>query len=739
MADDRKDYKGRLTVPNRKDVEPMADLPAKPGNLSVPEAHLAAQAAELRRLRRELETCRQRYDELFGNMTEGFAQGELVLDDEGRPVDFRLTDCNAAFIAQTGLGREVLGRPLREVLPQVEPVWLERYARVALTGEPVRFENYNADTDRHYELYSFCPAPGRFAVLFRDISDRVSIERELRASERRYSVLFNNRLNAIAHTRILTDAQGRPVDYVIEKVNAAYERIIGRHRNEIEGRRVTEVFPGVETLDFDYIATLGKIGLEGGEGHYEVPFQPTGQWLSLYLYSPGPGECTAIFTDISERKRLEQEVQRAHLELESRVDQRTAELQVARREAEAANAAKTDFLATMSHEIRTPLNGMIGFTGLLLDGPLTEDKRRYAELARTSGEALLRLLNDFLDFSKIEAGRLELEPITFDPRQLLDDILASVRPEAEQKGLRVVSAVAVPPLLRGDAARLRQILLNLLGNAVKFTPQGEIHLGCSELPRPDETAGSDTVWLRFEVRDTGIGIAPEAQARLFRPFVQADASTTRRFGGTGLGLAICKQLTAAMGGTITLESAPGRGSAFRVELPFQRPATAPAATPPHEPDAALRFSGRVLVAEDNPVSQLLAAEMFRRLGCQVDVAGNGEEAVAMLSQLPYDLVLMDCDMPVMNGYEATRRIRAAEKAGRRDADAHVANAHVANAHVADAHVADAHVPIAAATAAALPGDRERCIAAGMDDFVTKPLRLQELQALALRWLPRVRG
>ena len=441
-----------------------------------------------------------------------------------------------------------------------------------------------------------------------------------------------------------------------------------------------------------------------------------GGWRDMaWTLGLGTGACClAIIIAVVAVGRRWQHGEALGEERESRALAEAALMRERERNAEQESRAKSGFLAMMSHEIRTPMNGVLGLTGTLLDTPLTKDQRKIVDAIRDLGDWLLRILNDILDFSKLESGRMELEETPFSPATLTQNPVSLLGPKATAKGLRIsaVCDAALPDTMLGDAGRIRQILINLVSNAVKFTEQGSvtIEVGCAG-------RDGDLVTLVWKVIDTGIGIPADRLSRLFGEFSQADASITRRFGGSGLGLAISKRLIEQMGGTITVESSHGQGSTFTVTL--RLPVTA-AATETEQPPvdvigafkARLRQLGRsarILFAEDNPTNQFVALQLLRGFDLQVDVVGDGLEAVHGASSFAYDAICMDMRMPEMDGLAATRAIRAL------GGDL-------------------ATIPIIALTANAFPEDVAACFAAGMTGFVAKPVRKEVLIAALLNAL-----
>jgi PAS domain S-box-containing protein len=753
-----------------------------------------------------------------------------------------ITDWNRAAEVAFGWSRdEAVGRPLAEtVIPardrRPNDTGLARY--LATGDGPVvdgRVEGSGLHRDGHefpMEVAVWRVGTGaaqHFSAFIRDITER---KRDEHALQQTLSLLGAT-LESTADGILVVDPHGRMSSY-----NGKFAEMWRLPASVLESRddgaAVAFVLDQLQDPDA-FIAKVNELyGQPLAESHDTLHFKDGREFerssKPLRVGGAVVGRVWS-FHDVSDRKRLE------------------AELADARDKALESSRLKSEFLATMSHEIRTPMNGVIGLTGLLLETGLTDTQRQYADGVRASGEALLGIINDILDFSKIEAGKLELEMVDFHLGQALDEVVGLVAGTARAKGLDLVARCLpdVPTMVRGDVGRLRQILLNLVSNAVKFTAAGEVVVRASL----GGAAGEDQVVVHLEVADTGIGIAPETAERLFEPFSQADASTTRRYGGTGLGLAICRRLAEAMGGSIGLDSRLGHGSTFWIDLPLGLDARSPTTPHPRErslhgvralvvddsqttglvlaaqlrpwgvtadvvPDpyaalvhlrdaaasrpydlalvdmdmglagvdglelgrmvsadatlASLRLvllssvtveaeaaaragfsaclprpvalsqlydallravtapaqaapgggpapptatapsKGRLLVVEDNAVNQVVAKGLVAKLGYGCDVAGNGIEALEALERQHYDAVFMDCQMPEMDGFEATAQIRRRE-AGTRS------------------------VPIIAMTAGALAEDRERCLAAGMDDYVSKPVTRRDLDRVLRQWLP----
>jgi len=789
-------------------------------------------------------TRRVATEEKFRVLFEHSSDAHLLIDDDG------FFDCNHAAVKMLKLADKsgVLGLQPAALSPERQPdgrLSSEKSAELrakAYRDGYLRFEwSHLGSTGEVFPVeVTLTPVElgGRrvLLVVWHDLSERKHAEEE----RQKFVALVENSSGFIA----MVSLAGKPF-----YINPAGRALIGLDSAaDVQSIPLEAWFPPEVWARFrDHTLPLLHAG-GSWQGETKLRNLKTGELIDAYaaefvVRHPETNEpiCLALVkNDIRGQKRQESEMRRA------------------KEAAEAAARAKSEFLATMSHEIRTPMNGVIGMAGLLLDSPLNPSQRAMVDTLSSSAEGLLVIINDILDFSKIEAGRLELEAVDFDLRAVVEDAVGMLGRPAQDKGLDLACAIAgdVPDQVRGDPGRLRQVLVNLIGNAVKFTVHGEVIVrvscGFGRATAEAHPDGHQPITIEVEVLDTGIGIPLEAQGRLFQSFSQADSSTTRRFGGTGLGLAICKRLVELMGGAIRVTSAPGQGSVFRFSVALlelsphlaaadvalagvrvlvvddnascrailaeqlagwgmsctgcgDAPAAAaelerasssgtpyrvlivdrrmpgvdgmqlceqvrragaqpelriillnplvvadraerlepgidaglskpvrqgelyqalnrllvhqPVRQPAREPTSlpVARLSGRVLVVEDNIVNQRIAVAQLAKLGVRADVAANGLEALAAISQLPYDAVLMDCQMPEMDGYQATREVRRREQA----------------------RGASSRLPVIAMTANAMGGDRERCLSAGMDDYISKPVRIEVLEEVMGRWLVRV--
>jgi len=677
-----------------------------------------ADITERKRGEEALRESEERHRTILQTAMDGF----WLVDTEGR-----LLEVNATYCRMSGYSaQELLAMRVSDITEGAAPEdSATRIKRLMAQGEG-RFESRHRRKDGSiFDVevrVQYRPTEGgRLVGFLRDITERKRAEEELREKEQLLS-----ESQQIAHVGSWS--------WDVATGTAVLKWSPETYR--LHGVSPDTFVPSGETF-LSLIHTDDRVAMQGWLSACLAGEEPSGlEFRTIlpdgsvrYLYGRGnlvrdaenkPIRMTGIAQDITDRKRAEERITRYLQELEAaRTTQERSNADLARMveqlavekdRAEAATCAKSEFLASMSHEIRTPMNGVIGMTGLLLDTPLTPEQAGYAEAVRSSGEALLDIINEILDFSKLEAGKLDLEIVPFDLRRALEDVVGLLEVKAYEKKLELLLRYApdAPREFLGAPGRIRQVVLNLVSNAIKFTDSGHVLVEAAS-----KAISGGVASIRIAVRDTGIGIPAERQGMLFQRFQQLDSSTTRKYGGTGLGLAISKHLVELMGGTLSLTSQVGEGSTFAVEIPLQvNPLlrVEPREGKSQEPSSLPSFAGkRVLLAEDNIVNQKVAEALLGKLGCRVDLAANGLEASDMAAQLPYDLIFMDCQMPEMDGYQATSEIRQREGAAR-------------------------HTPIIALTAGVMAEDRERCLQAGMDDYVSKPFHVAQLSEMLDKYL-----
>jgi len=638
--------------------------------------------------RKQAEAALRESEEIYRSLVENVDFGITIIDPNHNIVMANTTVCKWFNKSPD----ELVGKKCYRVFEKKDhPCSPCPGAEAMATGRPCEIETKGVRENGtrfvvKYRAFPYYGPNGEivgFHEVLEDITERKQAEAKLTESENRFRELFRYMSSGVA----VYEAADGGRDFVFKDFNQAGERIEKVKREDVVGRKVTEAFPGIG--EFGFLEVLRRVWKTGNPEHFPISLykdERISGWRENYVYKLPSGEIVAVYDDITERKQAGEQ------------------LEIAKQQAEAANMAKSQFLANMSHEIRTPMSVITGFANLLAMEELTGEQKTQAMLIQKAGKSLLRIIDDVLDFSRIEAGKLEVRTEEYPLKKLLNRVESMMQPLAAKKKLdfKLSCSKCLPAMIHTDEDRLVQCLVNLIGNAIKFTDKGNIHLKVFPEKRRNRP------FVRFDVKDTGIGIPLDKHESIFSSFTQVDGSHTRKQGGTGLGLTITKELAALLGGDLSFTSEVGAGSVFSLAIPAEADAELSILPGGDQSEESVwqsqpvdnpTFRGRVLVAEDEEGSQILADRILTRLGLEVVIAANGKEAIEKALHESWDLIFMDIQMPVLNGYEAVRKLRQD----------------------------GITTPIIALTAYAMPQDREKCLKIGCDGYISKPFEMKELQ------------
>jgi PAS domain S-box-containing protein len=658
-----------------------ADFGGKRGIVSIIRDVTERKKAEAKILESQL-----RYQSLFQNMKDGFALFKIIWDENRIPADLEFLEVNKALKKIMQIQKtNIIGKRFSNILPNDFHSTLQLIRTSYLNdGNVVDVqinEYYFKELKKWVSVSVFTPLPEHIAFIIKDITEEKISSSKLNRSEKKYHSLSTNFHGGFAYCKANFSKEKQPIDFEFLEVNESFTKITKLDEGKIKGMRFSRLLPFGFKLSKSQIKTFWEIALNPGKRkEFEVYSKINNAWYSTTVYSTEKNYVVVLLRDITKRKLAEIKLEKAKFE------------------AERANQAKSEFLANMSHEIRTPLNGMLGMIDLTLLTDLTHEQKDNLMTAKTCANSLLRVINDILDFSKMEAGKLSIENINFNIKSLIEETIKAHSMQAAEKNIELNYSFSsnIPKYLKGDPNRLNQVINNLISNAIKYTDNGEVCLKVRKI-----STSKNDILLRFSVSDTGIGISKDNLSKLFKSFSQIDGSITRKVGGTGLGLAISKQLTEMMGGKLEVESIEGVGSTFTFSICFEIGEKMEERQLHQVPIKATSDSYSILLVEDEKVNQIVIKRILENSAHRVSVASNGHEAIEMYRNGQYDLILMDIQMPEMDGLEATKHIR--KLGGQAE-----------------------QVPIVAITAYALQGDKERFMKNSMDEYVTKPINENEL-------------